>query len=195
MGLDEPLSPCERPNWVPLFAFLGALAALCAIPLSNASAQAPVGMVQVRFVESAPADTFLFTNTGDCDLGRSEVWLDLRPSIAGLVFDVSDGGAGLDRFHRLEITEGGEFIHRVSKLKDGSTALHFQLERLPVGGTIAFKADIDDTLSPEDSRGGNTQVFESELEGVHFKVNDVSVLFAAQASATAVGLDCMTEPS
>ena len=189
------MSPCVRPNWVPLLAFLGALVPLCATPLSSASAQAPVGMVQVRFVESVPADTFLFTNTGDCDLGRSEVWLDLRPSIAGLVFDVSESGAGLDRFHRLEITEGGEFIHRVSKLKDGSTALHFQLERLPVGGTIAFKADIDDTLSPKDSRGGNTRVLESELEGVHFRVNDVSVIFAAQASAMAVGLDCMTEPS
>ena len=152
-------------------------------------------MVQVRFVEGAPADTFHFINTGDCDLGRSEVWLDLRPSKAGLVFDVSASGAGVNRFHRLEITEGSDFIHRVSKLKDGSTALHFQLERLPVGGTIAFKADIDDTLSVGDSVGGNIQVFESELEGVHFRVNDVSVLFIAEAKATAHGLTCLEVPS
>jgi len=56
--------------------------------------------IEVTFLESAPKDRFTFTNTGACDLGPAVLSLDLAGSAAGLIFDTSGAGAGVEVFHR-----------------------------------------------------------------------------------------------
>ena len=165
------------------FATVCTAALALATPAGNAGAS-----LELMFIDGVPADTFEFQNTGDCDLGEVEMWVELEGSAAGLVFDVSEVGAGVDMFHRLEITTGSDYIYRVSKLRDGDTKVLFELERLPAGASVAFQVDIDDTL--EVSAGGNRQVLSDELEGVTFGVSDNWTQFETGSSATVANIPC-----
>ncbi|MDA7426012.1 aggregation factor core [Thalassococcus lentus] len=102
--------------------------------------------IQARFIEGAPKDRFEFTNTGDCTLGASQIKLNLGESSAGLIFDTTAAGAGVEVFQPLEIVAGAELLNVVPVLKDGDNTALLELRGLNPGQSVAFTIDVDDTL-------------------------------------------------
>jgi len=80
--------------------------------------------IEVTFLESAPKDRFTFTNTGACDLGPAVLSLDLSGSAAGLIFDTSGDGAGVEVFQPYE-TNLGQIRVSDSEIKGATAALTF----------------------------------------------------------------------
>lgn len=64
-----------------------------------------MAQIEVQFTEGSPADVFTMTNTG-CELGKTNVVLDLSGSAGGLFFDTEPGGDGVDVFQPFETTSG-----------------------------------------------------------------------------------------
>jgi len=102
--------------------------------------------VTVTFQDGAPKDRFSITNDGTCALPPISVLIDLSSSPAGLIFDVTAQGGGVEVFQPLEITAGSEFIDAVSTVGDGDQTVQFDLRAFPVGSTVRFTADLDDTI-------------------------------------------------
>ncbi|MDM7941383.1 MAG: hypothetical protein QUV35_02025 [Hydrogenophaga sp.] len=136
---------------------------IAAMGLAALPAAAAVG---VRFVEGAPKDRFEITNRAACALRDTEVVIDLRPSAAGLVFDVTALGAGVEVFQPLEIVAGADALASVSSVVDGDRQVVLSIRRLAPAARIAFTIDVDDTLGP---RG--ITVSGSEIEGAVVRVN------------------------
>jgi len=133
---------------------------LCTTPLSVAPARADV---QIRFIEGAPVDAFEFTNIGSCDLGPMTLVLDLSPSPAGLIFDATEAGAGVEVFQPLRVREGENRLVSVPKVRDGDTVLSLGFNSLPSGGRVVVTADLDDTLTA--GALGQIRVADSEIAG------------------------------
>lgn len=134
---------------------LTAILALAATPaLAN---------IEASFIESAPKDTFRFTNTSACDLGPATLTLDLSGSAAGLVFDTSADGAGVEVFQPYSTVSGAEMLASVTQVSDGDTQITLTLTGLKPDATVAFTIDVDDTL--RNSERGQIQVSNSEIAG------------------------------
>jgi hypothetical protein len=121
--------------------------------------------LNVRFNEGAPKDQFSFTNNSGCAIMGSQVILDLSTSKAGLIFDVTGSGAGVEVYQPLEIVSGGSALSSVPKVKDGDTMLRLDINQLATGETIAFTIDIDDaaggreiTVSDDEITGANVSL-------------------------------------
>lgn len=102
--------------------------------------------VSVRFVEGAPTDRFVFEMSGSCPIGEAELALDLTGSSAGLVFDVTDAGAGVEVFQPFILVTGAELVRAHSDVSDGDTALSLHVPAFAPGQRIAFTIDVDDTI-------------------------------------------------
>ena len=100
----------------------------------------------VRFDEGAPKDRFTLTQTGGCPLGPSEITIDLSGSAAGLIFDVTSDGAGVEVFQPFELTAGAAQIATLPVVTDGDTKLTLSITSLPDDESVAFTIDVDDTL-------------------------------------------------
>lgn len=108
------------------------------------SAQADIS---VRFDEGAPKDRFTFTASGaSCLSGPVELMIDLSGSDAGLIFDVSEQGQGVEVYQPFELVAGTDLVTGASAVADGDTALTLQLAALPAGQSVAFTIDLDDTI-------------------------------------------------
>jgi hypothetical protein len=101
--------------------------------------------IEVRFVEGAPKDRFVFTNTGGCATGPLTLTLDLAGSAAGLIFDVTQAGAGVQVYQPFEVVTGGTLLTAAPQVRDGDTRLVLSLSDLPVGQRLEFTIDVDDT--------------------------------------------------
>lgn len=117
---------------------LGLLFALAAAP-----AQATI---DVRFIEGAPKDRFEITHRGACTLSDVRVVIDLAPSAAGLIFDTTATGAGVDVFQPFELVEGADALTSHTPVNDGDRQVELSVKRLAPGTRIAFTVDVDDTL-------------------------------------------------
>jgi hypothetical protein len=133
--------------------------------------------IAITFSEGAPKDRFSFTNEGTCDIGPSTLTLDLGGSAAGLIFDTSASGAGVEVFQPFETVAGGEVIAEVSKVMDGDTQVTMSLRGLPPGATLAFTVDVDDTLTASDL--GQIRVSESEISGASVRLRSDQGAIAA----------------
>ncbi|WP_372739865.1 hypothetical protein, partial [Neptunomonas sp.] len=51
--------------------------------------------VMVNYIEGAPKDRFVITNTGECSLQTVRVDIDLTNTMGGLIFDTTASGAGV----------------------------------------------------------------------------------------------------
>jgi hypothetical protein len=116
--------------------------ALACLILSAATAQADLS---VRFDEGAPKDRFTFTNTGDCALPAFTVTLDLGAAPAGLIFDVTGNGAGVQVFQPLALFAGQETLRSTPEVRDGDSTIVFDLNGLGAAAMLAFTIDVDDT--------------------------------------------------
>jgi hypothetical protein len=158
--------------------------------LSLALAALPAAAdIAVRFIEGAPKDRFVITNPGRCALENAELVVDLGGSAAGLVFDVTASGAGVEVFQPFELESGAEALIGRPRVADGDTRLSVSIRRLEPGGRIAFTIDVDDTRSP---RG--ITVSDSEIEGAVVRLTaggaSTSGRFTARAEAVVKTTPC-----
>lgn len=102
--------------------------------------------VAVRFVEGAPKDAFSFEAVTACASGPLEITLDLAGSAAGLVFDVTGAGAGVEVFQPFELVSGAALVVDAPVVADGDQSLEMSLSALPMGIPVRFTIDVDDTL-------------------------------------------------
>ena len=131
--------------------------ALSASPLS--------AMIRAEFREGAPKDSFVLTHDGACPLGPLSVEIDLSGSAGGLIFDVTERGAGLSVYQPFEVEEGAALLASVSDVRDGDTALRLDLRAFPPGETIRFTIDLDDTAG-----ASQTVISEAEIAGATLRV-------------------------
>ena len=159
------------------FAKHGALALLLCLGTTTA---AQAGL-EARFDEGAPKDRFSIQNTGSCPITQAAIVLDLSTSEAGLVFDVTGEGAGVEVYQPLEIVDGRELLTRKPKVADGDTAIRLNVDRLGPGEAISFTIDVDDT------RGQRAiTVSGQEVEGVTLALLQANRKSTASFSSSAV---------
>ena len=101
--------------------------------------------LSVAFDEGAPKDQFSFTNTGNCDISDVVLTVDLSGSKAGLIFDVTGSGAGVEVFQPYELVSGESVVVGQPTVVDGDTKLDLKLTKLAPQKTVSFTIDVDDT--------------------------------------------------
>jgi hypothetical protein len=102
--------------------------------------------VIVRFIEGAPTDRFVFETTGGCTIDEARLSLDLSGSNAGLIFDVTNAGAGVEVFQPFILVSGADRVIARSDVQDGDTMLSLDVAAWGPATQIAFTIDIDDTI-------------------------------------------------
>ncbi len=146
--------------------------------------------LSVRFDEGAPKDRFTLTNRGACTLPGFTVTLDLGSAPAGLIFDVTGRGAGVQVFQPFDLVEGAGLLSETPSVLDGDSAIELRLIGLDVGESVAFTIDVDDT-----GGGSQTIVSGSEIAGAEVRVGfagqTLRGVFTDAARAT-VGLAACT---
>lgn len=163
------------------------LAALLAILAQPAFAD-----ISAKFVESAPKDSFTFVNTSACATGPIDLTVDLSGSAAGLIFDTTGNGAGVEVFQPFELVAGGAELKSVEAVTDGDTSVKLRLKDLPAGGKIAFTIDVDDTLAA--SSNGQIMVSGGEIAGASVSMtvggDTTRATFDNRGNATLALKDC-----
>lgn len=152
------------------------ISALAALLPSAALAE-----LSVTFIESAPKDQFIVENRTDCDFYDFGIGIDLRSSAGGLLFDISEGGAGASVYQPFEVAEGRESVRSFAPVTDGDrvvTVIFSQLERQ---GRVIFTVDVDDTLN--DGPFGQTMIDGSEIAGA-----TVTITMVGETPSTTVFL-------
>lgn len=149
---------------------------VCTLTASTASAD-----LVVRFDEGAPKDRFTLTNTADCALAASRVTVDLGTAPAGLIFDVTAAGAGVEVFQPFDVVAGAENLTTLPSVSDGQSAVTLNLNGLAAGASVAFTIDVDDT-----GGGREITVSGSEIAGASVRMdgNMQQGLFDSSARAT-----------
>lgn len=158
---------------------ISAAFALCCAMLIPAAAHAGL---KVAFDEGAPKDRFRIENVSACTIANSTVLLDLSTSKAGLIFDVTASGAGVEVFQPFEITEGETSLSGLPTVVDGDTALRLDVKGLAPGKAVAFTIDVDDTIGQRE-----TIVSGSEIEGATISIasgaDKATAVFSTLATA------------
>ncbi|MEO0328626.1 MAG: aggregation factor core [Pseudomonadota bacterium] len=113
-----------------------------------------------KFDEGAPKDRFTFSNASNCALNNAIIRLDLSGSKAGLIFDTTDKGAGVEVFQPLEFVTGTSSLTSLPKVRDGDRIIELKVAELAPQQTIAFTIDVDDTMG-----GREITVSDSEIQG------------------------------
>ena len=113
--------------------------------LSLALATPAAADLTMRFSEGAPKDRFTLTNNGACALPVMTVTLDLGTAPAGLIFDVTASGAGVEVFQPFELVAGADLLREVPVILDGDASITLPLRGLGAGQSVAFTIDVDDT--------------------------------------------------
>lgn len=145
------------------------------ISLTLLSATAAQAELTVRFSEGAPKDRFTLTNTGDCALPRGTLTVDLGSAPAGLIFDVTATGAGVQVFQPFVVVAGADALNRLPQVKDGDSAITLEMNSLAAGQSIDFTIDVDDTAGARE-----TTVNGSEIAGATIR----ATLDGVQSSGT-----------
>lgn len=145
--------------------------------------------IAVRFIEGAPKDRFEFVNRAPCALTATDITLDLAPAPAGLLFDTTAQGAGVEVFQPFELVDGASALSGHTRVTDGDRQVTLQVRRLEPGARIAFTVDVDDTLGP---RG--ITVAGSEIAGALVRVRAAGgvrqAAFNAAGEAVVSGTVC-----
>ncbi|PYG32474.1 aggregation factor core [Pelagimonas varians] len=145
--------------------------------------------VQVQFLEGAPKDRFVVTNLGGCDLGAAELEINFAASNAGLIFDVTGSGAGVEVFQPFEVAVGANFLASEPVITDGDQVATLVLKSLGPQQEIAFTIDVDDTAG-----GREITVSDDEIRGATVtlatKGETVSAVLGANAKALLETRNC-----
>jgi len=159
----------------------------CAAIVCASTAQADLTL---RFNEGAPKDRFTLTNTGDCALPAGVVRIDLGSAPAGLIFDVTSSGAGVEVFQPFDVVAGRAQLTGLPKVVDGDTAIDLDLKGLDAGQSVAFTIDVDDTGGGREITVDGAEIAGATLRAT-FGGQSVSAPLNARAVAT-VGMPACT---
>lgn len=157
---------------------------LVAFALAVLIPTAAMADLTVSFRDGAPKDRFTLRYEGTCALDRLEVQIDLGTAPAGLIFDTTGAGAGVEVFQPLEWVSGSA---STSDIMDGDTLLSISLDEVAPGATWAFTTDIDDTTSSR-----QITVDGSEMAGATLRVAGQETTFDAKGEATATLQNCLS---
>ncbi|MEO0401668.1 MAG: hypothetical protein AAF214_04770 [Pseudomonadota bacterium] len=134
------------------------------------------------FRDGAPKDRFTLQYSGDCVLSDIEIEIDLGTAPAGLIFDTTSAGAGVEVFQPLEWVTG---TARTTAVTDGDTALTLSLDTIAPGDVLAFTIDIDDTTSTR-----QITVNGSEMAGATLRMDSTDALFDDTGTAVMALAPC-----
>ncbi|SIS46160.1 hypothetical protein SAMN05421760_101839 [Neptunomonas antarctica] len=138
--------------------------------LSVASVNASV---MVNFLEGAPKDSFVITNTGQCSLQAVRVDIDLTNTTGGLIFDTTANGAGVEVFQPFEVTKGDIQLKDKASVNDGDKILSVIISSIQPNASVSFTIDVDDTMRK--SERGMIIVSGAEIENGLVTVTQGSV--------------------
>ncbi|MEM8540031.1 MAG: aggregation factor core [Pseudomonadota bacterium] len=139
---------------------------LCLTIAALSFSTAAMADVSVVFREGAPKDRFTIENTGGCLLDGAIVTIDLSQSKAGLIFDVTEKGAGVEVFQPFELTSGASYLAEIPTVRDGDNKVSLVLGSLPQSKVISFTIDVDDTVNQRE-----ITVSGSEIQGAAVLLN------------------------
>lgn len=128
----------------------------CATTLSFAD-------MTIDFDEGAPKDRFTFANSGSCTIANTKVMLDLSGSKAGLIFDVTGSGAGVEVFQPLEMVSGAAALRSVPTVMDGDNQITLDINQLDAGQSIAFTIDVDDTMGAREITVSGSEIVGAQV--------------------------------
>ncbi|MBY5933134.1 aggregation factor core [Tateyamaria omphalii] len=154
------------------------------LALSVLIPSAAVADLTVSFRDGAPKDRFTLSYDGACALDRLDVQIDLGAAPAGLIFDTTAAGAGVEVFQPLEWVSGAA---STSEVTDGDTLLSLSLDEVRPGATWAFTVDIDDTTSTR-----QITVDGSEMAGAVLRADGQAAAFDASGMATVRLANCLS---
>lgn len=157
---------------------LSVLALLTALP------SAAIADLTVSFRDGAPKDRFTLSYDGACALDQLDVQIDLGTAPAGLIFDTTGAGAGVEVFQPLEWVAG---TARTSQVTDGDTILSVSLDGVEPGASWAFTTDIDDTTSAR-----QITVDGSEMAGAILRAEGQTAVFDGSGAATVKLQNCIS---
>lgn len=129
----------------------------------------------VSFVEDA-ADVFVLQNASDPGWTVQRVEIDLRETGGGLIFDVTDAGAGVSGWQPYAPAGGTAVVVGRTAVTDGDRLLNMAFGRFDPGERFEFTIDLDDTLPA----GTQTWIDSGELAG-----GRVHAVFAGPDGTTA----------
>lgn len=136
--------------------------------------------LRVVFDEGAPKDAFRFENVSTCTVSDTSLELDLSTSEAGLIFDVTDAGQGVEVYQPFEVVQGAQALAVLPQVVDGQSKLVLEIKELAPGGEIEFTIDVDDTIGQRE-----ITVSGSEIEGARVQWADgMQAIFSSSARAT-----------
>ena len=138
----------------------------------------------VTFRDGAPKDRFTLTYEGTCALDRLDVQIDLGTAPAGLIFDTTSAGAGVEVYQPLEWVAG---TANTSDVSDGDTLLSIALDDVTPGANWAFTVDIDDTTSTR-----QITVDGSEMAGATLRADGQATAFDGTRTATVPLRNCLS---
>ncbi|WP_420405590.1 hypothetical protein [Nisaea sp.] len=137
--------------------------------------------LSVSFTEASPVDLIIVENRSECDLYDFGLQIDLRSSAGGLVFDISEGGAGASVYQPFEVLEGRTSVRSFTPVRDGDRVASILFGTLEAGQRVIFTVDVDDTAA--DSAWGQTVI-----DGVEIAGAAIVITMVGEAPSTSVFL-------
>ena len=146
--------------------------------------------IAVQFDEGAPKDRFRIANLSACDTGPVDITIDLAGSAAGLLFDTTERGQGVEVYQPVELESGTAILTEVT---DGSQKLQLRMPDFALGDAITVSADLDDTMP--NSNLGQIRVANSEIAGVTVSIETpggmgANVIDASSQTSLSGALGC-----
>ena len=114
----------------------------------------------VEFQESSP-DRFVLRNASDPGWSVARVVLDLGPSHGGVLFDVTETGAGVSAHQPYQTAGGTAALATRTEVTDGDHVMSLAFARFAPGERYEFAIDLDNTLPGHDQ----TWVSGADIEG------------------------------
>lgn len=142
----------------------------------------------VTFDEGAPKDRFTFKNTSACILPAATLGIDLKNSAGGLVFDITDQGAGVEVFQPFELISGNEVVIKTSSVADGDTQLTIDISSLKPNQELAFTIDVDDTLGQREITVNDAEISGAEASITAPNLSGSAAMFSGDTAV--ISLTC-----
>ncbi|MEM9999330.1 MAG: aggregation factor core [Pseudomonadota bacterium] len=122
-------------------------------------------------------------------MAATDIEIDLSGSAAGLVFDVTSNGAGVEVFQPFELIAGSSAVVEQPTVRDGDQQLMLRLNELSDQQPVSFTIDVDDTVSAR-----QITVSGSEIAGAQFTIQSAmgtkTGTFGPDAQATVAISGC-----
>ncbi|MFT5066424.1 MAG: hypothetical protein ACJAXK_003108 [Yoonia sp.] len=166
--------------------FTGPVMKITALILCFASSAAQAD-ITATFRDGAPVDQFTFNASDDCLSGPISVIVDLSGSQAGLIFDITSAGMGVEVFQPFVLTAGQAAFSRVSEVNDGDQTLTLDLTSLTQ--QVAFTIDLDDTIGQREITVSGAEIAGASVTVINADQTTTGV-FDTSGNAVIMTADC-----